>query len=39
LKGSGNVARHVVLKSPDDLDRPAIQDLMALALKNAKEPY
>jgi hypothetical protein len=38
LKGSGNVARHVVLKSPDDLDLPAIQELMALALKKAKEP-
>ena len=38
LKGSGNVARHVVLKSPDDLDLPAIKDLMALALRSANEP-
>jgi hypothetical protein len=26
-----------VLKSPDDLDLPAMQELMALAMKGAKE--
>jgi len=38
LKGSGKVCRHIVLKSADDLDDPAIQDLMKQALLHAKAP-
>jgi hypothetical protein len=37
LKGSGKVARHIVLASAADLDRPAITRLFAAALKNASE--
>jgi hypothetical protein len=36
LKGSGKVVRHIVLASAADLDQPAIQDLMAQALKHAE---
>jgi Domain of unknown function (DU1801) len=36
LKGSGKVVRHIVLASAADLDLPAIQDLMAKALKRAE---
>jgi hypothetical protein len=39
LKGSGNVARHVVLSSPDDLDIPAIAAMMNAALEVAKAPF
>ena len=38
LKGSGNVARHVVLSSPGDLDVPAIVAMMEAALEVAKTP-
>jgi hypothetical protein len=38
LRGNGKVCRHIVLKSAEDLDDPAIQDLMRQALLNAKEP-
>ena len=38
LEGSGTVARHIVLKRPDDLDVPAIRALMQQALKLAKVP-
>ena len=38
LTGSGNVARHIVLKSASDLDQPAIQQLMNAALHRAIEP-
>ena len=38
LKASGKVCRHIVLKSADDLDDPAIQDLMKQALLHAKAP-
>jgi hypothetical protein len=38
LKGSGNVARHVVLDSPDDLEIPAIVAMMEAALEVAKTP-
>jgi hypothetical protein len=38
LKGNGKVCRHIVLKSADDLDDPAIQDLIRQALLNAKAP-
>ena len=36
LKGSGKVVRHFVLKSPDDLDLPAIRALMTEALRRAE---
>jgi hypothetical protein len=36
LKGSGKVVRHIVLASADDLDAPAIQGLMTIALNRAK---
>ena len=36
LKGSGKVVRHVVLASAADLDQPAVQGLMATALKRAE---
>jgi hypothetical protein len=36
LKGSGKVVRHTVLASATDLDKPAIRDLMTIALNRAK---
>jgi len=36
LKGNGKVVRHIVLASAADLDLPAIQELMARALKRAE---
>jgi hypothetical protein len=38
LKGSGNVVKHVVLTSPDDLEIPAIAAMMDAALEVAKTP-
>jgi hypothetical protein len=38
LKGSGKVARHIVLHNADDLDSPAVQDLVASALERARTP-
>jgi hypothetical protein len=38
LKGSGAVARHVVLDKPADIDRPAIGSLIEQALLSAKVP-
>ena len=40
LKGSGNVVRHIVLvlASASDLDRPAIQKLIAAALNSSVQP-
>ncbi|HEV2851259.1 MAG TPA: hypothetical protein VHC97_00490 [Thermoanaerobaculia bacterium] len=38
LLGSGKVARHVVLKDAADLDRPAVQALIAHALERAVKP-
>jgi hypothetical protein len=38
LKGSGNRARHIVLESAADLDRPAVKALMAEALDLADPP-
>jgi hypothetical protein len=35
LKGSGKVFRHIVLKDAADLDKPAIQTLIAHALERA----
>jgi hypothetical protein len=39
LKGSGNVARHVVLPSPDSLDQPELQTLMHEAVARARVPF
>jgi hypothetical protein len=38
LKGSGNVARHIVLKHPEDLEMPPIRALMDQALERAVKP-
>lgn len=38
LKGSGSVVRHIVLHQPEDLDTPAVQELMNRALKRARVP-
>jgi hypothetical protein len=38
LQGSGKVARHIVLESAEDLDKPAIQELIASALERARVP-
>ena len=37
-KGSDTVARHAVLEDPEDLDKPAMQELMARALASAPTP-
>jgi hypothetical protein len=39
LKGSGSVAKHIVLTTPGDLDAPAIVSLMEAALELAKVPF
>ncbi len=36
LQGSGNVARHIRLTSPEDLNRPDVRDLMAVAMECAR---
>jgi hypothetical protein len=38
LRGSGNQVRHIVLSGPDDLNEPAIAELMAKALAIASPP-
>ncbi len=38
LKGSGKIFRHIVLKEATDLDKPAVQALMAGALKRSAKP-
>jgi hypothetical protein len=38
LQGAGKVARHIVLETPDVLDKPAVRELMILALDRAKTP-
>jgi hypothetical protein len=38
LQGSGNVAKHIVLPSPDGLDDPAVLTLMKEAVARAKVP-
>jgi len=38
LKGSGRVVRHIVIQSASELDRPAVQKLIATALNRAIEP-
>jgi len=39
LKGTGNVAKHVVLKSADDLEHPSVRALMHEAVLRAKVPF
>lgn len=39
LKGGGNVVRNAVLDGPLGLKNPAIERLIALALKTAKPPF
>ncbi len=39
LKGSGNVAKHVVLPSPDALNQPEIEALMREAVARATAPF
>jgi hypothetical protein len=39
LQGSGKVVRHIVLKSAEDLDKPAVQDLISGALACARTPF
>jgi hypothetical protein len=36
LRGSGSVARHIVLKTPRDLEEPAIVEMMEAAVELAK---
>ncbi|HLY39805.1 MAG TPA: hypothetical protein VKR52_01280 [Terracidiphilus sp.] len=38
LRGSGKVARHIVLSSPAMLHEPAVRELMAEAVSRAKTP-
>jgi len=38
LKGSGKVARHMVIEEAADLDKPAVQELIAHALERARTP-
>jgi len=39
LQGTGSVAKHIVLKTPDLLDDPAVLDLMRQALATAKVTF
>jgi len=39
LRGSGSVARHIVLPSPDALHHPAVRELMREAEARAKTPF
>jgi hypothetical protein len=39
LRGGGNKVRHVVLKSADDLDEPAIRELISHALELAPKKF
>jgi hypothetical protein len=38
LKGSGKVARHIVLEDAEDLDKPEVEQLIAVALERARTP-
>jgi len=38
LKGSGNVVRSITIQSASELDQPAVQALIAAALKRAIQP-
>jgi hypothetical protein len=37
LQGSGKVHRHVKVRRPDDLDAPALRDLIAAAVTRARQ--
>ena len=39
LKGSGSVAKHIVLAAASDLDSPPVRGMMDQALKKAKIPF
>jgi hypothetical protein len=39
LRGSGSVAKHVVLRTADDLEHPSVRALMAEAVQRAKAPF
>ena len=39
LQGSGSVAKHIVLSSPDMLHYPAVRTLMREAVERAKAPF
>lgn len=39
LKGSGTVARHVVLGGPADIDTPAVRALIAHAVEASVQPF
>lgn len=39
LQGSGSVAKHVVLDTPDTLEHPAVRELMREAVERAKVPF
>ncbi len=39
LKGSGNVAKHIVLESPKTLCEPAVEVLMREAVTRARVPF
>ena len=38
LKGKGKVARHIVLEDAEDLDKPEVEQLIAVALARARTP-
>jgi hypothetical protein len=39
LKGAGSVAKHVVLRTADDLEHPSVRALMREAVERAKVPF
>ena len=39
LRGSGSVARHVVLGEPADIDTPAVRELIAHAVATSAQPF
>ena len=38
LKGQGKVVRHIVLEDAEDLDKPEVEQLIAVALARARTP-
>ena len=39
LRGSGSVARHIVLKEAADIDSPAVRELIARAVARSPKPF
>jgi hypothetical protein len=39
LQGNGTVARHIVLSSADDIDRPEIRDLISAAIASSPRSF